>query len=393
MSWDAFLFTEDPRPYPKGTSPPPLGTDAKLRAILAAAFPELEWPHEGNARCEAADGYLNLSFHEEEGGVKFILAEVHGGEGTLAELVRFCRARGWVAWLSDKDPLLNLDSPITPSWQTYQAQREQTRDNPLDFCGQKWRPSRTGELTLFLGPDTEARNRISFTVQFQFAPLWLESEDHYSPHRTFVVDLDGSFPGLDDYRQLAGTVVERHDAIISQQKIVVHEEYPPDIHLWSFGPGGIRDHAQDGWNNRLTFGPWREADYELDLTIESFFPGPRAIEANRELLDLSWAVEDLSDHDPRWALLQEGWQFRYSAVLRFEQISVTVPVNAPDPVGWAKGLAGRSLKLHDYGFCKVNGGKYDGSFKPTDGLRPDGRLVRLHPATGGYRRWLANQPK
>ena len=36
-------------------------------------------------------------------------------------------------------------------------------------------------------------------------------------------------------------------------------------------------------------------------------------------------------------------------MLRFEQISVTVPVNAPDPVGWAKGLAGRSLKLHGQG--------------------------------------------
>lgn len=390
MSWDVFLFTEDPRPYPKGTSPPPVGTDAGVRAILAAAFPELEWPHDSIARCEASDGYLNLSFHEEEGGVKFILAEVHGGEGTLAELVRFCRAHGWVAWQSDNLPLLNLDSPLTPAWQAYQAGRAQTRDNPLDFCGQKWRPSRPGELLLFLNPGTESRELIYYTVQWQFAPLWLEAEDYHSQHRTFVVDVEGSFRGLSDYRQLDGMVDEHREAISSEKMIVQHEHFPPDLSLWSMGPGGIHHHAVDGWDGRLTLGQWRE-DFDLDCTIESFFPGPQAKAANEELRGLERAYEDIADDDPRWAVIEQGWQFRYSSVISLARIFVTVPVNAPDPIGWAKRHTQHRLKLDDFGFCKVNAGGYDGKFLPQHGLQRDGRLVILCPATESYHRWMARE--
>jgi hypothetical protein len=393
MSWDVFLYSEDPRPYPKGTKPPPLGTEAEVLAILAEAFPDQEQINSLAAQCDVPGGILRFSPGVDDGQIFDILVEVSGGPPALAALMAFCRAHQWVAYQWSDKVLVDPAHPSTPSWEKYQLWRASQFEHQLDFCGQKWRPSRPAELTLFLGPDTGRKEHFSFCLQAQFVPLWLEDMDCHSLHRTFVLDMDGFIYDVPDYRQLPGTVVAGREAIWSQRQLVQEWRSAPHLSLWSMGPGGIHHHAQDGWNITLTFGDWAGTDYELNYEVLAFFPGERARAANDELCQLESACEDIADDDPRWAVLEEGWQFRHQGVLRLDQLSVTAPVNAADPIGWAKAIARRRLQLNDFGFCKVNGGDYDGSFKLTDGLGRNGRLVRLHPATSFYRRWLAQQKK
>ncbi len=131
LSWDVFLYSEDPRPCSKDAHPPPLGTEAEIRARLAATLPDLEWMDENRGRCEIPEGILDLSYDAEQQGIIFILVELRGGPGVLAATVQLCRDHGWVAWRCDSRTLLNLASPANPSWEEYQTERARARTSSL----------------------------------------------------------------------------------------------------------------------------------------------------------------------------------------------------------------------------------------------------------------------
>lgn len=83
----------------------------------------------------------------------------------------------------------------------------------------------------------------------------------------------------------------------------------------------------------------------------------------------------------------------YTGRVRFASVYCIVPINATDPIGWAKKLAQRQLKMTEFGWCRVNGGETDGTFKPTAGVSERGRLVILTTPSAYFYDWQRRQIK
>jgi hypothetical protein len=43
MSWDIFIFSQDPRHLAKGAKPAPLGDAAEVRAKISKSLPDVNW--------------------------------------------------------------------------------------------------------------------------------------------------------------------------------------------------------------------------------------------------------------------------------------------------------------------------------------------------------------
>ena len=265
----------------------------------------------------------------------------------------------------------------------------------LDFCGQKWKPQKDGDLTLFL--PRKARGELYFDCNFSFVPPWLEDEDYDSEHRTLNVDVRGYIPPVDDWQALAGVELETREAIELPGGTMVPGMEGPAIKIWSSGGTGsaasIHTHARDGWETRLKLVDFAESIYVFDCEVEAFYPSQRAREASAELVFKEFIGEsDWQDWEKK-KLLEEGWRFSYTGRLRLEHLSCTVPLNTPDPIGWAQAMARRELKMTRFGFSYVCGGELDGRFKPEDGVTPQGRLVLLAPPSASYYQWLEHQKR
>ncbi len=79
--------------------------------------------------------------------------------------------------------------------------------------------------------------------------------------------------------------------------------------------------------------------------------------------------------------LAEGRRLHYRSRVRFERVICAVPVNAADPIGWAKHLARQKLNLTAFGLYRVNGAcGWDRSVHPEDGICEQGHCVVLTPA-------------
>src|SRR2546421_2316263 len=109
-------------------------------------------------------------------------------------------------------------------------------DGMLDFCGQKWKPQKDGDLTLFL--PRKARGELYFDCNFSFVPPWLEDEDYDSEHRTLNVDVRGYIPPVDDWQALAGVELETREAIELPGGTMVPGMEGPAIKIWSSGGTG-----------------------------------------------------------------------------------------------------------------------------------------------------------
>ena len=261
-------------------------------------------------------------------------------------------------------------------------------DYPLQFGRQTWKPHRDGDLTLFLPSRTPFG--MPFHADFAFVPPWLEEDDYESEHRTMYLTLAGYFPAMKHWEELEGFTVESRDAVEAGDEVVATETKEPEIHIWSSGqgPGSIHTHAQDGWQTRLSLEEFAKDDaHTFICEVEAFFPSERARQAMSDL----WFRDffggmDFGD-DEREKLLEEGWRFTYRGRLRLEHLSCTVPLNAANPVALARRMAERELGMREFGFCRVNGGEMDGTFKPEHGVSAQGRLVLLSPPSEFFTEW------
>ncbi len=263
---------------------------------------------------------------------------------------------------------------------------------PLHFNRQTWKPVRDGELTLFL--PASAAYGVSFDASFTFVPPWLEEEDFESEHRKLYLTLHGYFPDLTDWRELEGGELESREAIEVMGEQVAAGARGPEIEIWSAGKGAasIHTHARDGWETRLKVDePVADDGYTFLCEVEAFFPSERAREVCAEL----WMQELMGqldfDDEEKARLLEEGWRFRYRGRLSLEQVHCVVPLNTTDPIGSAQRMARRDLAMKQFGFCQVNGGNLDGSYKPEHGVCANGRLVLLSPPSAFFLSWQESQ--
>ncbi|MCX6900459.1 MAG: hypothetical protein NT105_17400 [Verrucomicrobia bacterium] len=271
-------------------------------------------------------------------------------------------------------------------------------ENLLDFCGQKWKPMRQGELTLFLPKHPPTREGDTyFHASMQFVPPWLDEEDSESAFRMLYVDFHGELPDLRDWRAMAEVTLEARDEVVVLGEKVMAEMRPPEIQLWSHGmrgAGGIHEHTCAGWDTRLSFGAWEGDGYELPVELEAFYPSERARKAGIDLAVKEFFGEVGPEDWAKAELLNEGWRLSYRGRVRFDDVSCTVPINTADPVQWARNMARRDLAMTEFGFCRVNGGEwFTGAFKPEDGICGDGRLVLVHTPTEFFYRWQEEQRK
>ena len=271
----------------------------------------------------------------------------------------------------------------------------QPMEYPLQFGTQTWKPRRNGELTVFL--PTHPQFGTAFQADFAFVPPWMEDEDYASEHRTMRVWVHGYFPGLRRWDDLEGWVVEERDAVEVEGETVIPEMREPEIEIWSsgHGPGSIHTHARDGWETRMKFVECVEegSPWVFLCEMEAFFPSERAREACSELWFQEFIGELGFGDREKDEFLKEGWRFRYRGLLELGSLSCIAPRNAADPIGYAKRMAKRELGLRQFGFCRVNGGDFDGSFKPEHGLCGNGRLVQLSPPSDYFFEWQERQRK
>jgi hypothetical protein len=236
---------------------------------------------------------------------------------------------------------------------------------------------------------------VYFHADFTFVPPWLEDEDYESEHRTMNVMVNGSFPGLNNWRDLEGYGLESREAIVTLGEEVSPEMEGPEIQIWSSGKGtgSIHTHAKDGWETRLDFKELIEDEHGplFICEVEAFFPSERARKASVELWMKEFFGEtDFSDLE-KARIVEEGWRLNFCGRLRFGHASCSVPLNTSDPIGWAQRLATRELAIKEFGLCRVNGGESDGSWKPADGVTANGRLVLVSPMTPWFREWQFRQ--
>jgi hypothetical protein len=263
-------------------------------------------------------------------------------------------------------------------------------DSLLNFCGQHWKPQNDGELTLFLPKQTRDGSSIYFHADLKFVPPWLEEEDLTSEYRILYVSLQGRFPALDDWRDLAGFTMESREETTVFGETVAPAMSGPEIEIWSAGmrgAGGIHSHASAGWDTKLTFGEFQGDGFALPCELEAFYPSARARQAQLDLWMQSFFGEGSPEDWEAEEQLQEGWRFHYSGRVRFDTVSCTVPINTSNPIGWAQSLARRELRMTEFGPPRVNGGHItDGTFKPEDGIGAQGRLVILPTFSEFFRR-------
>ncbi len=262
---------------------------------------------------------------------------------------------------------------------------------PLHFGRQTWKPQSDGELTLFL--PSRPRYGTAFHADFTFVPPWVDEEDFEAEYRRMYVSLNGNFPEGMHWDDLEGFTAEVREVEPTSGPAVCTQTDEPEIQIWSSGQGAgsIHTHAQDGWRTRLSLEEFAEGEpHTFICTVEAFFPSARAREVMSELwFQQFFGGEDFTDPE-REKLLEEGWRFSYRGRLTLENLSCTVPVNAA-PVPFAQAMAARELGMKEFGFCRVNGGALDGSYKPEDGVSESGRLVVLSPTSEFFKQWQKDE--
>ena len=272
----------------------------------------------------------------------------------------------------------------------------------LECSGQKWVQRREKNLSFHLYHHPRRPNKLGLLLEFTFVPSTVP-EDAEEGQFTNVLYLDvyGDMPRTGNWRDLIGRRLAHQKQLFSEEGGLVREgEEGPTIELWSLGPGKgeSHDHGKDFWSVSAEFGQPLNADgFELPVSVEAFLPSDDAREARVEKMhaDVAAFLGGPEQFDAeREERLKDGWWLRYEGTVEFNKIFCHVPVNAADPVSWAKGLAKRELNLTEFGCCRVNGSRtMDEKFKPEDGVMETGRLVILNPLSDYWKDWLAQQKK
>lgn len=254
------------------------------------------------------------------------------------------------------------------------------------FNSQSWRLWSSEGLNLFL-PRNANPDRVYFHCEWTFVPPDVKDDDLSDTDPRFYLMIMGCVPDLHDWRDLAGRTLGGADD--GDENL---DSYDGGPDLSAYPPGADPKARADGWDTRFTFGT--RDDYEFEFELEAFRPSERAYAAQRELAVKRIMGEKLP---PDWEgrdWLNEGDTLSFSGRIRFSEILCQVPINSRQPINWAKDLARDELLLHEFGFCRVNGGDwFNGKFKPADGIGNEGRLVILNTVTDFFHEWQENHPQ
>ena len=273
-------------------------------------------------------------------------------------------------------------------------------DRILDLSGQRWKQRRENNLEFFLyhAPRTPF---VSLDIEIMFVPAWMDDDDYESEHRALYLEIDAQMPRTGNWRDIIGRRLEFQRALVNEKgEVVERAPSAPEMEVWSLGTGvnSFYTHGKDFWHTCVTFGePKAENPFELPISVEAFHPSKGAREARMDLLH-DEVAEFLGQPMPykpeRDARLKEGWWLRYTGSVEFIKVFCNVPVNAADPVGWAKKLTQRELGLTEFGNWHVNGADdWSETFKPEDGVTENGRLVLLNPLSPFWKEALAREKK
>ncbi len=255
----------------------------------------------------------------------------------------------------------------------------------LKFGSQIWKARRPGSLAFHLWHAPIHQGHLYFSLEMSFVPPWLDEDDFDSKHRTLQLRVVGSSCTLRDWRALAGLELATHDAVIVNGQLVTPDVHQPEVSLWSYGPpGGVHLHADaaEACVTRMVFGGPEGDGFEFPFEVEAFYPSHRAAATFFELGVRQMFHGNLAPADLKLRKrLREGRRLNCRGRLRFEQVLCAVPVNAADPIRWAKHLAHKKLNLSEFGLCRVNGAcGWGGAANPKDGICEHGRCVVLTPA-------------
>ena len=275
------------------------------------------------------------------------------------------------------------------------------RKETFIFQNQEWVAQHAAEMTFLLTHDTGRTRDLSVMLDATFLPAWVmalpEGRDTEEEHRRMNLSVHAFLPELESWRALAGLVIEEQEELLAPDGSVLRPGMTdPDVNLWSSGDGpeSIHNHARQEAHGRLVFGRWQES-LVVEYEVEAFYRSPRGQEEVKKQMDnlvREW-FDEPPVHEINEARLEEGYTLRHKGVAEFDHVLCTVPVNAPDPIGYAQKLARRQLGMEKFGWCYVNGGKMDGTWEPEHGLTPQGRLVKLSPHTLAYEQWKAQRER
>lgn len=252
----------------------------------------------------------------------------------------------------------------------------------LTFGEREWRFRRDGRLHLFLPSDEHG---LGFTARWIFSEKLTPGRKRAVAPRRLDLWVRGWFDGVTDWHAMPGIYGPR---IIETEGEEWKTTEPaeegtargPQVEVVLSGGDLKRRRRYDnkGWTTLFYVNSVAPDDaYAFMFGLGALFPSPKQNAVlNRIAEDAGeggGAMEELHqtlDRIPRVCCRGR---------MLWDEVSCLVPLNAKDPIAWAKRMAREQMGMTEFGLCFVVDGPYDGTFQPHHGLFDEGRLVTLCP--------------
>ena len=124
MSWDIFIFSQDPRQSNAGAKVPPLGDAADVRARISKSLPGVDWKDPAWGVLEGKGWSIEFN-HQTNGITDSLMLLVRGGGEPVPAICQLCKANGWVALDSSTGQLMDLNAASSKSWEQFQKYRDE----------------------------------------------------------------------------------------------------------------------------------------------------------------------------------------------------------------------------------------------------------------------------
>jgi len=244
----------------------------------------------------------------------------------------------------------------------------------LRLNSQQWILAGSDGLKLFL--PRESRDRcIYFQTDWSFLPSGLDTASVPAETARLRLRLIGWVPDLGDWRDLENLYLGYHEPADGKQ---LEDTRGPDIWIW---PPGVTEPLKFGhWATDLKFGERRGHEFEFSLTATT-----SSQRASKLRVELSLKEFFKQPIPPDWELPE--WinevedELTFAGRVEFRDILCSVPINAAQPLAWAKQTARRELAVEAFGECSVHHEDCPGKFKLRD-VGHSGRVVLLPMPTG-----------
>ena len=127
MSWDVLIMKMDSktplRDLPHDFQPECLGQTEELRLAIAKVLGPLDWSDPAwGIFC--GDGFSIEFNFTKSGPLNSFMLHVRGGGDAVAPIVAMCRHFGWQAFDCSTGDLIDIENPLTESWEHFQAYRD-----------------------------------------------------------------------------------------------------------------------------------------------------------------------------------------------------------------------------------------------------------------------------